>query len=105
MSEITARNGQSIFDLCIQGGYKIENIYQLMVDNDVSNINEASFTNKIFIFNPKLINDFGFQNSGVVLLSGEFVNQYEPIEPTGSFLLRQDGGYLLRQDGYKFIRQ
>ena len=104
MSEITARFGQSMFDICIQGGYKIEDIYQLMIDNNISDLNQVSFTGKTIIFNDTLVNDFGFQNSGVVLLSGEFADQYEPTDG-GSYLLRQDGTLLLRQDGTNFIRQ
>lgn len=104
MSEIKAVSGQSLFDICIQGGYKIEDIYQLMIDNNISDLNQLSFVGKTIIFNDSLVNDFGFQKSGIVLLSGEFVDQYN-IPDGGSYLLRQDGTLLLRQDGTNFIRQ
>lgn len=101
-----AKDGQSIFDLCIQSGYPIENIYDLIQLNQFANINQQSFAGVEVNFNTDLVKDFSFVNNlfsnNISLSTGDPQEVY--ADSSSNFILRQDGGRLLRQDGGKFLR-
>ena len=101
IKSIKALNGQTVFDLCLQIGYPIENIYKLIQDNDIDNINETDLIGKTIYYDTDFVTNFGFTE---VISTGEYINPLDSTV-TGNFILRQDGTPLMRQDGNNFLRQ
>lgn len=52
-----AKQGQSIFDICLNTYGTLDQLFKLMQDNDVDNINAIDFSQRKFNFDPTLIVD------------------------------------------------
>lgn len=101
IKSITALNGQTVFDLCLQVGYPIESIYKLIEDNDIDGINDTNLIGKTIYYDTDFVTNFGFTE---VISTGEYINPLDS-SVTGNFILRQNGEPLMRQDGNYFLRQ
>lgn len=59
----TAREGQSIYDVCLQTYGDIKYLFtKLIPDNNISNINSSGFQGRAFIFDSDYISDHSLYN-------------------------------------------
>lgn len=93
---IKAQNDQSLFDIALMST-GIENVYKIIQDNNLSNINNTVLEGKFINFALKDIKDVGLYNRGLVITTGE------SKDTTEYFLLLENGFYLLQENGDRII--
>lgn len=75
---IIGREGQSLYDICLMSTNDIGNIYKLMQDNNISNLNQANLLGKPFTFEVANIKDITvynyFTQKSTVINTGEKIN-------------------------------
>ncbi len=95
-SYITARQGQSIYDLVLMTYGDLKYTIKLLKDNNIVSLNNTNLSGKKIIFNPKLINDIDFYNH--LNNKNKIINTLLPeIEATD--LQTDDGIFLQTDDG------
>ena len=93
----TAKDGQSIYDVCLNTYGTLNLLFKLIKDNKISSTNEQRLAGKVFTFDTSLIIDnsiFNVVNNAIV---------YATQEKYGVFLQKEDRFYLLKEDGFKII--
>lgn len=97
---VTAKNfysipNQSIFDIVLQTYVDINKTYKIIKDSNFSNVLNYPVINKIFIFNPTLVNDA--VTTSYLSKRGIVINTVMPI--TVNYLLQEDGFAFDLEDG------
>lgn len=93
---LKAQNDQSLFDIALMST-GIENVYKIIKDNNLSNINNTTLEGKIITFALKDVKDVGLYNRKLIITTGE------SKDATEYFLLLEDGFYLLQENGDRII--
>ena len=97
----TAINNQTIFDVVAQSYGDMGNLYKLLKDNNISNVNDTAITGKMFTFNGNNISDVGFFNSLIkrklIISTGDFkttdANTFYRISIAGNRRISGPGNY------------
>lgn len=56
-AKIKAKDGQSLFDICLMTYGNLEHMYKLLQDNDIDSINETDISQKTFTFDKSSVYD------------------------------------------------
>jgi hypothetical protein len=96
------RDGQSIYDLCLQSYGSLDLVYKLIQDNNLTNIDDTVETGKELSFYISKISDISvykqFKKYSTSITSIPII----PPIPLG-YLIKLGGGYILQQNGKKII--
>lgn len=97
ISEYTAQEGQSIYDVCANTYGDLNKLRKLITDNNIGSVNDQNLAKKVFKFDTSLIKDnllFNVNNNSNVVYSTKGVGL--------AYLTKLSGGYVL-QNGNKII--
>lgn len=95
---LNVKQGQSIYDICLQAYGTLNQLYKLIQDNNISNINAYIPPKTVITFDETLIQDAAITdnntNTGVI---------YCTIEDTAEALQTDDGVNLANDDGVQIL--
>jgi hypothetical protein len=97
IAEYTAKEGQSIYDICANTYGDINKLRKLITDNNIGSINNQNLAQQVFKFDTSLIKDnslFNVNNNSNVIYATKGSGE--------AYLTRVSGGYVL-QNGFKII--
>lgn len=84
-AQYTWRNGQSIYDVCLNTYGTLRHLFKLMADNAISSVNDLSFIGKVIYFETNLIVDNSLYNRN----SDQNIH-YTTYEAVGSFVFGEE---------------
>lgn len=95
---VTIKENQSLFDVCLQIFGNIEDVFLIIQNSDVENINDTSIKGIKFNYeyNKTKFAKFFLENSYVISTLKETTEAQ-----TVGFLLQENGYYILQENGYK----
>ena len=74
---LVAQQGQDIFDICLQIGYPIESIYDLIQSNGIDSLNTGNHAQRIITFDEVKIKDVplftALKNAGITIATAKEV--------------------------------
>ena len=95
-----AQDGQSIYDLCQNAGYSLDQLYQFIQYNSIDSVNKGAFQGKILSFDTTQIFDSLFykhliNNSLVINTSGDDAVSYRVLSTETKLIIVTETGYPL----------
>lgn len=94
MATLIAKQGQSIYDVCLQAYASLNQLYKLIQDNGIPNINTGELQGTVFTYDPSLIANNSLSNRN----RDENIN-YVTDELSPQALLDDDGNWLETDGG------
>lgn len=96
IAEVTYRENQSVYDLCLQVYGTLDLLVKFCTDNDITDMS-AALTKKTYTYDTSLVK---YQGNNKIFVTALPVT---PPPTTTSYMLTESGSFILTENGDKII--